>query len=248
MKLVTLNTWGGIVKEPLLDFLREHKDEVDIFCFQEVINCENKEQHEEGKTSGSCHNLHSLFEKILDSHTGYFRPYYKDWYGLAIFARKGINVLDEGEKFVFKEKGYIPDGDVGNHARNIQYVILDTPHGVRTIINFHGLWNGKGKTDTEDRLLQSGKILDFTKELKHPLVLCGDFNLLPSAKSLTMFEEAGLKDLIKEHKVTSTRTSFYTKPDKYADYVFTSPEIKVSKFSVLPHEVSDHAALFVDFE
>lgn len=248
MKLVTLNTWGGIVKEPLLNFLKEKKDEVDVFCFQEVLNCEDKKQLEHGKTPGSCYDLYSTFENILDGHDGYFRPHFKDMYGLAIFVRKGIKVIEEGEHFVHKEKGFIPEGDAGHHARNIQYVTVETPEGPRTIINFHGLWNGKGKTDTEDRLVQSGKILDFTKEVMTPLVLCGDFNLLPNTKSLTMFEEAGLRNLVKEYNVESTRTSFYTKPDKFADYIFTSPEIKVSDFSVLHHEVSDHAALFVEFE
>lgn len=248
MKLVTLNTWGGKVKEPLLDFLKEKKDEVDIFCFQEVLNCEGREKPDTKYATEKCYDLYTTFENILDMHNGYFRPHFKDMYGLAIFVRKEIKVIEEGECFVHKEKGYIPVGDVGFHARNIQHITLETPLGARTIINFHGLWNGKGKTDTEDRRVQSRKILDFIKEVKVPFVLCGDFNLLPTAKSLTMFEDVGLTNLVKEYNVKSTRTSFYDKPDKYADYIFTSPEIKVTDFSVLPHEVSDHAALFVEFE
>lgn len=142
----------------------------------------------------------------------------------------------------------MPKGDVGHHARNIQYVKIDTKDGPRVIINFHGLWNGKGKGDSEDRLLQSDKIIDFIKKVSNPVVLCGDFNLLPETESLKKFEEMGLRNLIKENGITSTRTSLYTKPERYADYVFTSNDIKIKKFKVLPEEVSDHSALLLDFE
>jgi endonuclease/exonuclease/phosphatase family metal-dependent hydrolase len=255
MKLVTLNTWGGKIREPLLDFLRTHKDEVDIFCFQEVLNCESSEKfekevaHTEHKADrATFYDLYSVLAEVLETHQGYFRPHFKEWYGLAIFVRKGIKVLEEGEHFVFKEKGHIPEGDVGFHARNIQYVAVETPAGLRTVVNFHGLWNGNGKTDTDDRLAQSTKIVEFMKDIETPIILCGDFNLLPDTKSIEVIENTGLRNLVKEHNVTSTRTSFYTKQDKYADYIFTSPQITVKNFSVLPHEVSDHAALLVEFE
>jgi len=56
-----------------------------------------------------------------------------------------------------------------------------------------------------------------------------------------------MNNLIKKHKVTSTRTSFYPRKEKYADYVFTSPDITVNKFEVLQDEVSDHAPILVEF-
>ncbi|MGL6035657.1 MAG: hypothetical protein ACRC0B_00600 [Legionella sp.] len=37
MKLITLNIWGGYIRNPLLEFIHEHKD-IDIFCLQEVYN------------------------------------------------------------------------------------------------------------------------------------------------------------------------------------------------------------------
>lgn len=150
--------------------------------------------------------------------------------------------------FVYKYKGYIPEGDIGNHARNIQYVTVQTSNGPLTVVNFHGLWNGKGKTDTEDRMNQSKNILEFIKNLQGEHVLCGDFNLLPNTKSIAVLENAGLQNLIKRFGITSTRTSHYTKPDKYADYVFVTNEIKVKDFKVLPEEVSDHHALYLEIE
>ena len=55
------------------------------------------------------------------------------------------------------------------------------------------------------------------------------------------------RNLITEFKVTSTRTSLYDKQEPYADYIFVSPNIEVNQFRVLPDEVSDHAALYLDF-
>jgi endonuclease/exonuclease/phosphatase family metal-dependent hydrolase len=116
------------------------------------------------------------------------------------------------------------------------------------MINFHGIWNGKGKGDSDDRIMQSKNIIDFTKSLNHDFVLVGDFNLLPDTESIKLFEDTGLKNLIKEYGITSTRTSFYTKPIPYADYAFVTKGIKIKEFKVLPEEVSDHAALCLEIE
>lgn len=58
-----------------------------------------------------------------------------------------------------------------------------------------------------------------------------------------LFEDAGMRNLIKEYGVTSTRTSHYTKDEKFADYAFITQGIKVKDFKVLPDEFSDHTPL-----
>lgn len=37
MKLICLNAWGGKIYQPLMDFIRKHTQDTDIFCFQEVF-------------------------------------------------------------------------------------------------------------------------------------------------------------------------------------------------------------------
>ncbi len=251
MKLISLNVWGGRGgKENLLKFIERYKD-VEIFCLQEMWNGGN---HMGGKTTGGvvlkniAYRLLTDISALLHSYTGYFRPHYRDWYGLAIFIRKDLIVVDEGDTYVYKEKGWVHTDDRGNHARNIQWVTFETNVGLRTVINFHGLWNGQGKGDSEDRLLQSDNIIKFLKNLSHPSVLSGDFNLRPDTQSLKKFEEFGLRNLIKENGITSTRTSFYKKPERFADYTFVSEGIRVKDFKILPDEVSDHAAMYLDFE
>jgi len=48
-----------------------------------------------------------------------------------------------------------------------------------------------------------------------------------------------LLDFFEEHH--------YTKTEKFADYVLTSPNIQVIDFQVLPDAVSDHSPLQVEF-
>lgn len=253
MRIISLNTWGGRAgKEKLLEFFRTHADTTDVFCLQEIWSHAYNDLA--GKPAGGVVPEYSEIltngvkeiSELLSNFVPFFRPHVADNYGLLMLVQKGLSIVEEGEKFVYKQKGYVADVDAGNHARNIQYATIEAPTGPVTIINFHGLWNGMGKGDTADRLEQSERILEFTKNIPHPFVLCGDFNLLPDTESIRKFEHAGLRNLIREYNVTSTRTSRYTKPQKFADYVFISKDINLKDFKVLPDEVSDHAPLLVD--
>lgn len=79
------------------------------------------------------------------------------------------------------------------------------------------------------------------------MVLCGDFNLLPDTESIRIIEQARLKNLITENGIVSTRTSHYTRADKFADYIFVSQQnVEVKSFNVLPDEVSDHSPLVIE--
>lgn len=253
MRIISLNTWGGRAgKEGLLDFFKKYADTTDIFCLQEIWA--EPYPHLEGRLAGGVvlNNDRTMtyalreISAVLPNHAVFFRPLLGDNYGLAMFIRKGLRVAEEGELFVYREKGYISEEDIGDHARSIQYATISDDDRQVTVINFHGLWNGKGKTDTEDRIRQSEKILTFMKKIEGECVLCGDFNLLPDTESIKMFESEGLRNLIREYGIASTRTSFYTKPEKHADYIFVTKRVQVKDFKVLPDEVSDHAPLSLE--
>jgi exonuclease III len=258
MRIISLNTWGGRAgKEKLLEFFKKHAETTDVFCLQEMWSHPHTslEGREVGGGIGGTLNYSKIMtngveelSKLLPEFVPFFRPHIADNYGLLMFVRKKYKVIEEGDVFVYKEKGYISEKYLGNHARNIQYSIVETAAGPLTIINFHGLWNGQGKTDTEDRLLQSKNILEFTKKINGEYILCGDFNLLPDTQSIKLFESASLRNLIKENNISSTRTSFYTKPEKFADYAFVTKGLEVKDFRVLPDEVSDHSPLLIEIE
>lgn len=251
MKIITLNTWGGAAGLDLLEDFFEKYNTIDIFCLQEIWNATKVTAKDEivGAGSRNAYEHLSLIKKSLPNHEVYFHPHHGDCWGLATLVHKRITVVDEGEIFVFLEKGIKRTfDDFANTPKNIQYLKLEESGRKFTVINFHGLWNGRGKSDTEDRINQSKKILNFTKDLSEEFVLCGDFNLLPETRSLQMFEKAGLQNLIKDFGITSTRTSHYKKEVQYADYVFLTKGLKVKEFKVLPEEVSDHAALYLEIE
>ena len=255
MKLISLNTWGGRAgKDKLLDFFARYRD-VDIFCLQEIYAGPFPEL--EGTQAGGktlkdeevmVYGRQEIAELLKNDHVSFFDPHFLDIYGLMLLVKKGIPVISQGDIFVYREKGHVPSGDAGNHARNIQYVTIQTVKGPVTLVNFHGLWNGGGKGDSDDRLLQSDRIIDFFQSLKNPYIFCGDFNLKPDTESLKKFETLGFHNLIKEYGITSTRTSLYTKEEKFADYTFVSNGIMVKDFKVLPDEVSDHAAMYLEFD
>ena len=228
----------------MLNFFKEYAPKVDVFCLQEVFH--------DGKTKlepfkGANMNLFNDAQKSLLDFKGYYHPTQTDEEGLAIFVKNTIEIKEAGDIFVFRSKDAMENGDTKTLGRNLQYVSVEGKGKMYLVCNFHGLWNGINKLDSEDRLQQSEKIVKFlngrNEECK---ILCGDFNLLPDTESIKKFEDAGLRNLIREFGVTSTRTSFYTKPVKFADYVFISKDINLKEFKILPDEVSDHAPLLME--
>jgi endonuclease/exonuclease/phosphatase family metal-dependent hydrolase len=241
MRLITLNIWGGHVRDPLHQFIASHQN-IDIFCFQEVYhNAKAMISQEVRKVSL---NIFAELQALLPNHIGYFRPVVENIYGISIFIKKNIEVLGEGDYLIHHNPDYPGYGPT--HSRILQWIKYRVDEEVYAVVNVHGLWNGKGKTDTEERLAQSKKIKDFMAAIDGHKILCGDFNLKPDTQSLKMLA-SDMHNLIDAYQVTSTRTSFYPKEEKFADYIFTSKGVTINKFEVLKDEVSDHAPLLLDF-
>lgn len=242
MKIIFLNTWGGRVSDPLIDFLKRHSD-VDVFCLQEVWNGGSLESIEPGERP----NLFLEIANVLPEYEGIFAPADEDCdYGLAMYLKKNLLKVADGNIMIHDKAEYFPELNVTAPPRNLQYLTLQVEDYQKlTIVNFHGLWTNLGKDDTKDRLLQSDKIISFLKTLNHSFVLGGDFNLNPDTESLKKFESLGLRNLIAEYGISTTRTPLCTKKEKYADYVFVSKGVHINSFKVLTDEVSDHAPLCV---
>ena len=66
-----------------------------------------------------------------------------------------------------------------------------------------------------------------------------------------MFEDNGYKNLIKEFKIPTTRNEIswakYENKQLFADFVFVSPDVKITNFSVPNNEISDHLPLILEF-
>jgi endonuclease/exonuclease/phosphatase family metal-dependent hydrolase len=244
MKLISLNAWGGILKDELREFMLEQAANTDIFCLQEIFhNAVNAR-----KVLGNIDiNLYDTLTELLPGYKGFYAPSQLDDEGLAFFVKPHINIDEVGDIFVHRYLDAMEDEDGTTIGRNIQFLKFNNDGKDYTVINFHGLWNGGGKTDSLDRLEQSRKIREYMDtQATGKVILIGDFNLEPETESVAILEK-DMRNLIKEYGVTSTRSRHYKKPVKFADYAIVSNDLNVEKFEVLQDSVSDHLPLLLEF-
>lgn len=261
MKLISLNIWGGRVHKSFIEFLKKQNKNIDVFCFQEVFKSDRNIFQNNIKT-----NIYSDISDILKNYNGYFSPTFEGfdikqevdfelYFGQAIFIKKSIKVLSDGNFFVYGFYGQEKVKPKRNHKsfgsyldfpRLIQYLEVQENGNKILIANLHGFWLPDSKEDTPERLEQSDKTLEFLSNYKEGKILCGDFNLSPDTKSMVKLEK-GMVNLVKKYNVSSTRSNLHTRKDKMADYILVSKDIKVLNFEVLNNEVSDHLPLFLEF-
>jgi endonuclease/exonuclease/phosphatase family metal-dependent hydrolase len=268
LKLEALNIWGGRVYQPLMEHMQKQAQAVDIFCFQEVYSTQSDRistreitgpdgSHQPTNDYPARANIYEELKQALPEFHGYYYSSqdrydihgpvdYPLSFGLAMFVKKTIQIEAEGDLFVYRAKNSVVGTDNVTIGRNLQYIQFRRNSKHFTIVSLHGLWNGKGKTDSLERFEQSRKIKAFLENVSGAKILCGDFNLLPDTQSLALLEQE-MRNLVKEYSVTSTRSQFYKKSDKFADYILVSPEVIVEEFKVLEEEVSDHLPLLLTF-
>jgi endonuclease/exonuclease/phosphatase family metal-dependent hydrolase len=258
MKLLSLNVWGGRLFGDLMSYIGEIQKDVDIFCFQEVYTTVTA-----ATTSKNEKVRYNLFAELCDllfpNFYGFFSSHHDNHdfkgivdhhvsYGLATFIRRQFPAVS-GDIFVFGNRNYPRGGYPFIRSRTLQYIMVADIEGKPyTICNFHGLWNGEGKGDSEERMIQSRNVRMFLDQIPYPKILCGDFNLAPGMMSLAMLEEQ-MRNLVLETNVACTRSSHYPKRESepYADYILVSSNIGVHMFQVVDREVSDHLPLLLDF-
>jgi len=89
MKLITLNIWGGHLRNPLLKFIHHEHKEVDIFCLQEVYN--NAHRTVSDKERELSLNIFSDLQKLLPDHQAFFKPAVENVYGIGMLIRNHIH-------------------------------------------------------------------------------------------------------------------------------------------------------------
>lgn len=259
MKLVSLNTWGGKIYNPLTEYVKKQSKDTDIFCFQEVFH-----SPESRISSGNKTDLYNSFLKILPQFTGFYSPTFTGYdteqkvdfpleFGQATFIRRNLQLISEETYFVHGEFDYKPPvnlpgvKDGMDLPRNMHCIKLKINKKEILIGNFHGYWFPGPKNDTSQRIAQSKKIRKIYDDFKGPKIIAGDFNLMPNTKSMEILEE-DMMNLIKKFRIKSTRNQHYTKtPERFADYVLVSKEVKVNSFYVPEKVISDHLPLVLDF-
>lgn len=240
--------------EPLKAFLEESAPSTDFFCFQEVFNSPECREVSLGRRA----DILSGFREILPDFEVYYAPVqtrcdgdlmldFEVAVGVATFVKKGIAIDSEGDILINGERnGVDPENIKRTFPFNLQYLRFQKGGQAYTLANLHGMAFPGSKIDTPERIGQSKKIAEFLTGEKGEKILGGDFNLLPDTKSIRMIEGIGMRNLIKEFEIGSTRSSLshaqYPEHNRqyFADYVFVSPAVKISRFEVPDIAISDH--------
>jgi endonuclease/exonuclease/phosphatase family metal-dependent hydrolase len=259
IRILSLNLWGGRVLGPLLDFVRERASHTDIFCFQEVPNADEV-------IPLVCEFRATLLAELtqaLPEFDGRFNPMVT-WcetttdgrsvmipFGLAMFARRTLPITARHALTVVKHMDNL-DAVIGLHQirRPLQLIQLDTSGGPLLVANYHGIARPGDKLDTAERLAQSHELRRVLAEHPGPVILIGDFNLLPDTESIHLLEH-GYRNLVIERAIPTTRSRlnpYYGTAEEqpHADYAFISPGLTVVDLQVPDVEVSDHLPLLLE--
>lgn len=237
MNILFLNLWGGKLTQPLKEFLLE-QSAVDVFCFQEAYNVES---------------VLPSFLATYQSYTVSKHVVSNVGFDLAVYVHPRLAVLEVVE--LFQE-----DIEIGM-ALGVR--LASSSGQTVSIINVHGtsrqrvqgvFLDADEKRDFPARLRQSEGLFQFAQLQTSPVIIGGDFNILPDTESLDIFRRAGFRDLISEYGVTTTRNHYawdrYPESRRYyhSDYVFVSPGISTPRFEVSQTEISDHLPVFLEID
>lgn len=227
MRILFLNAWSGKVREPIAAFLEERVADTDIVCLQEA----NDAPFFDG--------LFADYDKVQTEKC--ILPFHH--FVQATYVKKTIGI--RSSTVLFDDRT-----DLG--AAIVAEVSFKT--GSLLVCNFHGVaFPVDKKLDNPERLWQSSGLIEHFQHATEPILIGGDFNVLPETESIRTFERNGYHDLIKDFGITTTRNrvsweKYPDNPQYYSDYVFVKGDIRASAFSVPQNEISDHLPMMVEIE
>jgi endonuclease/exonuclease/phosphatase family metal-dependent hydrolase len=265
MKIISLNTYMGHVFDPLMTFIEAHATDTDIFCFQEMMSSTDDQlKHKEGTRRL---NLLEEIQTRLPDHKVFFDATQDDFetdapytgqskLGSAIFYKKDLDIRETGSFMICNTYNAFTPPDYSTLAHNALYLVFHKDEHDYLVCSIHGNSEPANKLDSPFRLEQFEKVRDFLNARNERKILMGDFNALPDTQSVKMFEKAGLKNLVHEYNIKTTRGSNMRKLfpqyehgpygfQEFADYTFISPEIEVLSFNVPDEPISDHLPMIL---
>ena len=241
LKLLQLNAWGGRLQPQIGDLLETEKP--DIVCLQEAISFG-------GEESGLFITIENI-QKSYDLPFIAFGPAFSFSYMKAT-ARFGNCILSRypitKAEVIFTHLEHKDDfmwGEDSANMRNFIHAVVDVDGQSCNILTHHGYHVPDHKNGNEETVKQTRIIADYISELTGPVILTGDFNLVPRSESIEQLN-AILHNLALEHKLATTRTHLTYKTE-VCDYIFVNDEVKVKGFQALEKIVSDHQALTLNF-
>lgn len=260
-----LNGWGGKLHEKLIPYIMDSQP--DILCLQEVVHTPTATKEWLTYRDGD-HILPQRANFLQDvcnalpEHIGFFCPAAQGvlWdedtkipsqWGLATFVHKSLPVIAQMQGFV--HKSFSPY-DYGEHPRSRSAHVIKVfnykLNSAVVVAHMHGLRDLQGKVDTPERAKQAHRFLSMVKNIAEdgePIIICGDFNVKPESETFKILTQAGLTELVTTRTTKGTRSSYYKKPNKYADYMLVNEHVNVIDFIVVHDpEVSDHCPIVLE--
>lgn len=238
MKVLQLNSWSCNLAPAISELL--NREQPDIVSLQEVISTD--------KTGKILQSLEEILEKSPYEYV-YYAPLveFKFMHGTA---QRGNAILSK-YPFEFTEtfwtKGEFQedfDYSIGyNAARGVACATIQTPAGNVNVLSVHGYHVKEHKNGNEETLAACKMIADYGDNVEGPVIIAGDFNLVPESESMKVFDD-NYVNLCTKNNVLTTRNHLTTKSET-CDYILTK-DLSVDSFSVLEDEVSDHKALIAN--
>lgn len=272
MKVGYLNAWAFYQEAEIMEYLSSIAPEMDVMFLSEILHNNNYALRIQlGDSWEGSLSSYRLAQQCF--HHDYFTTSYHPnsagvWtchrtketfpdtqFGNAVFIRRRHKVIASGSVS-------IQNCSDTESKRHMQWVLLEIDGVLYLIAHFHGIWlRGNTKGDAPERLQQSIRVVEelaavVKKYQVEKIILGGDFNLDLDTVALRVIEggcsASGLmlRNLIREHSITDTRTDLYREHGKagktmYADYVLASPTVEVHRFQVPHVPVSDHRPLIL---
>lgn len=240
MKLLQLNAWSLRLEPAVVQLL--DREDPDIVCLQEVVSTESGR-----KMLGCIQEVLALHE--FDYY--YFSPlvrfnymHHKAERGNMILSKHPIAFAHEFWTAGEFQEDFTKDISY-DAARNVVHCQIDTPAGLLHVLTTHGYHIAEHKRGDEHTLAACRQTVEYIETLEGPVVLTGDFNLVPNSESMQILNTK-LRNLTLEHKVGTTRNHLTAKTEP-CDYILTR-DIEFENFAVLDDVVSDHLALTLQFD
>lgn len=241
-RLIQLNTWDGRLYRPIQTFLAAQKP--DILHMQEVTSSP------QGKTAffdmlqiaqGATELKNTFFSPTMSKPFGEKTVYY----GNAILSRTALEYTYDEFTHLQRNDSYEPDRDDYN-IRLFQHAITTLESGTELhLVNYHGYHDRASKMGGALTERHFRRIAEYIAGLKGPVIFTGDMNVAPDSPSLKPIHDL-LVHVGNKYNVTTTRNLF-GRSQIPVDMIFTSAEIHIDHFEVLPDIISDHAALKLEF-
>ncbi len=239
MKIIQLNLWLGHILDAALAYI--DRENPDVLCAQEVNSAEH------GYGLFASYQTHQRMSELFPYQ--FFAPTYSYQalgetvqYGNAIYSQLPL----ENTSVTFTAGAYKDNRTIGSRGfeiRNLQVCEVNHGDGVLTIANHHG-YHTPSPEDTADTIASMHQTAKRLRQVKTPLVLCGDMNAGPTSRTLAQLEPLGLRNLTVEHHITHTLSSVHRiKAGAVSDYILVSPNLTVTGFHEANEIVSDHKAL-----